>query len=121
MQARMAQLVTERLTTVQSRIVELIEQAAQLQSSTPGDQPGPREEVASVQGRIVSPANASASCSPCPATHLLRNPHPRDSVRMTRSGLTKDIEAPRDVRAGASLSGRRSSVKPSDGRPPRAV
>ncbi|MEU9010699.1 hypothetical protein AB0D12_13100 [Streptomyces sp. NPDC048479] len=52
-QARMAQLVTERLTTFQSGIVELIEQAAQLQSSTPGDQPGPREEVARVQGRIV--------------------------------------------------------------------
>ncbi|WP_175313695.1 hypothetical protein [Streptomyces lunaelactis] len=45
-QARMAQLVTARLTASGARLVELIEQAARLQASRP-------EEVAQVQGRIV--------------------------------------------------------------------
>ncbi|WP_307665531.1 hypothetical protein [Streptomyces sp. V1I1] len=45
-QARMAQLVTARLTAAESRIVELVEQAARVQSRTPGDRPGPPEDVA---------------------------------------------------------------------------
>ncbi|MBT2390723.1 hypothetical protein J7E87_15130 [Streptomyces sp. ISL-1] len=52
-QGRMAQLVTGRLAATEARIVELVEEAARLQAGMPDARPGPLEEVAGLQRRIV--------------------------------------------------------------------